>query len=258
MTDETNGPRLRSVEDTLSWIVSSHGYERQAIYRGQTSAWPLVPSLFRIERKVLGRFPGSLHEAERSVLDLFAARAHPFLDSTPQSDFDWMVLAQHHGCPTRLLDWTGNPLVTLFFATEKHDQKDATIWSIFDSCWFIYDLPDDPLKLDRTFIYFPKHISPRIPAQAGAFTVHPFLTKTDTDEPIPLEEELTLTLPPITYFYHHRDLNFGSLIKATIPAECKRHIQRQLERLGVHRASLFPGLDGISDYIKRMLASELE
>jgi hypothetical protein len=48
------------------------------------------------------------------------------------------------------------------------------------------------------------------------------------------------------------------LTNAIIPADCKRLIRRQLDRLNVNRASLFPGLDGISDHIKASLARELE
>ena len=171
------------------------------------------------------------------MLDLFKSRAYPFLDGTPQSDFDWMVLAQHHGCPTRLLDWTGNPLVELFFATVVDDQKekDAVIWSDHDFHWFPHDLLDGALTdFDRSFVYFPRHISSRISAQAALFTVHPFFAD-DKGQPIPMEQEIKLERRLSPFF--RADTNCGSLTKAIIPAKCKRDIRRQLHRLNIHRAS---------------------
>jgi hypothetical protein len=159
-----------------------------------------------------------------------------------------MVLAQHHGCPTRLLDWTSNPLVALFFAAESDDDNDAVIWSSLNFHWFTHELPDSALQnQDRTFVYFAKHINPRIPAQAGSFTVHPFSIQKGKEDPIPMEEEKS---KPNT--------KFGSLTNAIIPADCKRRIRRQLDPLNVNRASLLPGLDGISDHIKACLLRELE
>jgi hypothetical protein len=110
--------------------------------------------------------------------------------------------------------------------------------------------------LNRTFVYMPKHISPRISAQAGGFTVHLFLLDKDTGQPIPFEREMDLQLPIVRPFMP--DMCFGSLAQATIPAACKKYIRNQLHRLSIHRAALFPGLDGISDYIKQMIVRELE
>jgi hypothetical protein len=243
MTDARHETRLMSVEDTLSWIVASEGFNLAAIYRGQTYNWPLLPSLFR--NNELARRLKGFQNLERRVLNAFKARAHPFLASASLSEFDWMVLAQHHGCPTRLLDWTTNPLVALFFATESDDDNDAVIWSSLNFRWYAQDLPDTHLQnQDRTFVYFAKHINPRISAQAGSFTVHPFSNQKGKENPIPMEDE--------------KNKRNTKLTNAIIPADCKRLIRRQLDRLNVNRASLFPGLDGISDHIKASLARELE
>lgn len=99
------------------------------IFRGQMCAsWPLRPT---IERHVP---VADLLAAELKMYDDFRGRAHLYTNVLPKWDDDvsWLASMQHHGIPTRLLDWTYSPLVALFFAVVEpaKDNCASSLWAI--------------------------------------------------------------------------------------------------------------------------------
>ncbi|MDC9531829.1 type I restriction-modification system subunit M [Pseudoalteromonas sp. Angola-7] len=175
-----------------------------------------------------------IYKVEKAIFESFKQQAIPFLEFTPRDEWEWLALAQHHGLPTRLLDWSKNPLVSTYFAVEKEPTKDAAIYVLTDRKE-PFDTKDysDPLELpndEPVRRYIPPHLTGRIISQSGIFTVH---------------NELNLP------FYS------GQIKKIIIPSRLKESFREQLYKFGVHKASIYPGLDGISDHIK-WLETELK
>jgi len=153
------------------WQQAPKPNTSRQILRGQAGDWDLLPKLFR-DRE---REPHALKELGERLLADFKARSPYLLPSTPTDEMDWLSLAQHHGLPTRLLDWTANPLIALFFAVEKPHAKTPTVW--------IYDATEHQLKAglylkegsqspELTTLLQPGRHSQRVTAQAGWHTVH--------------------------------------------------------------------------------------
>src|ERR1700722_6840868 len=101
--------RIHSLDKFLTAIETD---SRDVLYRGVTdAAYELIPKIGR--DKVLDS--ESVLQCEQAVFAEFKRAASPFLTPQPQNDLEWLFLCQHHGLPTRLLDWTTNPLVALYF-----------------------------------------------------------------------------------------------------------------------------------------------
>ncbi|MGE4046496.1 MAG: FRG domain-containing protein [Acetobacteraceae bacterium] len=93
-------------------------------WRGQSDAtWPLIPTLYRSAIN---------SEMERELIRDFKLRSLPFLGPTlPSKNIEWLFLMQHHGAPTRILDWSESPLIALYFCLARFDyENEGAVWAL--------------------------------------------------------------------------------------------------------------------------------
>lgn len=164
--------------EELAGLVQPFRKDGDWIFRGVRQAnYELIPKIGRPQsRKAVGS-GGTLpydRDAEETMIRHFLRSAAPYVKHVPATRLEWLALAQHHGMFTRLLDWSESLLIAAYFAVE-----DARNRSFPPMIYAVKDVPLAPAEkhdkfddLDDVMMYYPPHISPRIPAQSGLFTVH--------------------------------------------------------------------------------------
>jgi FRG domain len=213
------------------------GNENDLLFRGQPCDKPLLPKLGRMSPR------GKRGMIERLLVDKFACESLPFLEFEPKDEWDLLAMAQHHGLPTRLLDWTHSAVAALWFAVrhppEKTDDgkglENGIVWVL---CAELEDFQLDtsvtsPLdnKL-RTLIFRPKAISRRIVAQSAVFTVHKLIDRSSNF--VALDKNAR---------YRKK------LMKLIVPPEAFVGIRTDLNMFNVNAASVFPDLDGLCSHL---------
>ncbi len=248
---------IRTLSDFIDFARKGQPDIATFIYRAQPARWRtveglvfetlLVPSIFRQHKR-----PGtSLADLEHQLLTDFRREAPAWLSSPPASDIEWMALAQHHRVPTRLLDWTTNPLVSLFFAVEQADAEFETrIYrgKIYDAQ--IYDYEGRNEADTKTFdqevspfrFYMPTYVNRRLEAQSSCFTLHPQMEFYEDAR----------------YYHHFQDMLPRELAveTCTVPTSHFGSIKSELYEIGISAKTIFPGLDGLGRSITYGLTAQ--
>lgn len=203
--------------------LSSHlNPDQKWYFRGHGRyGWKLEPKVARSD---------FFRRNEKGYFEAWKRRAIEFVAKVPANDWEWLAVAQHHGLATRLLDWSHNPLVSLFFAAECEPKEDGCVWAYMPE--FVVSatgLKQSPFERKKIAMFRPSAVSPRIPRQSGIFSVH-------CPKQWVIEDEIE------------------TLIRYKVPSKNKGEIMRELDFLGVNYTSLFPDLDGLSKHLNWIAA----
>ena len=253
-----------------SWIELRDIIEELAsagwAFRGQAAAkWPLESSLTRYLRQ-FGVPSKEWLDRESKILRTFKRKAHLLMSRTPENSetLEWFALMQHHGAPTRLLDFTWSPYVAAFFALEKATE-DAAIWAILPGPSGVpnhrgfsiseilnelgFDRPPEKIRehpqrfepqpipeadtLPRVIIGEPALMNQRMTTQAGTFVIPIRDIEAPVESVVPMSAVFKLRL---------------------MTESLRRSTMNRLYNMNISNATLFPGIDGLA----RSLAFELE
>lgn len=211
----------------------------------------------------LARLAGGTRDISRlevALLRNFRKYAHAQTSYGIDSVWQWLAVGQHHGLPTRLVDWTYSPLVALHFATEHpaHYDQDGSVWCVnfveanrllprrlramleeessdtftIDMLGAFRSLREFDALSREPFVAFiePPSLDTRILNQFALFSLMPSATAC-------LER----------WMQAHTDL----CRRVVVPAELKWEVRDKLDQSNINERTLFPGLDGLSRWLER-------
>jgi len=238
--------KVRSIGDLINNLKKDLiDFKEPVWFRGQSNAkWGLIPTIERIKKP----------KSESYFTKKFKQNATMLISPRPNSSLEWLLIMQHYGVPTRLLDWTEGPLVAIYFVCveENNKNEDGALWIL------------RPIELNKI-----GGIKPEYPFEIPSIEDDVL----DTYKPESMSSDRTSMRTPVatlaprnntrmqaqlgTFTINHRDSTpiekLGDkkhIGKYLIPKESKKLIIEELKIISYTKFQLFPELASIGEVIK--------
>lgn len=198
--------------------------KKHLLFRGERLASrTLIPKVGRV-KDTFGKY--ITESVEKTMLTRFLKRASGYNVEIPLKITEALMVAQHHGLPTRLLDFTTNPLVALFFSVERFskDSDGDSVVYVYDETTFDWaDTIEDPFKITKNVVLSPYYLHKRMHNQQSRFMI--------------------VAKP-------NEEIKDSKIRKIIISCAARKTIKRELNICGVNKMNLFDSLDSVSEFIE--------
>ncbi|MFI6787193.1 FRG domain-containing protein [Nonomuraea sp. NPDC050383] len=253
----------RELDDAISEVSGPRGSHRHGgnshssvVFRGRSR-----PPHSHLSG--LARLDGDYQAVERHLIRNFRKYAHR--QAPGPAIWDWLALGQHHGLPTRLVDWTFSPLVALHFATASWPREEAMLIGL--DCEAAHRLLPGALRevLDRegALLFTTEMLARRAPdldsfgKLAGEEPFMALFEPPSLDERIVTQSSVLSALSDVTcsveqWLESHLELWWAW----RIPPEVKAEVRERLDQAGINERALLPGLDGLAAWLRRYYSPE--
>jgi hypothetical protein len=239
-----------------TWNDELHRFRSNSVFRGMVNAdSSLETGLTR-----LGHSEETTPNIERFLLNNFTKYAHR--DAVAHNSlWNWLSLAQHHGLPTRLLDWTFSPYVALHFAVDEMPDinTDGVVWRV--NINDVHDSLPTQIKDEITkegYTAFTVEILDKIAENLPVFDNFSDRTFALFFEPPSLDQRIvnqyalfSVMSSPTEAFDSWLERQEYTSLRIIIPRHLKWEARDKLDILNLTERVLFPGLDGLSRWLRR-------
>ena len=224
---------------TSAIVMASRKFQNtRPWWRGQRDAsWSLSPSLYR--RRIESK--------EHNLNARFRMMAKARRGDCPESSdaLGWLFLMQHYGLPTRLLDWSQSPLVALYFALQKPDEADASIWALSPTRLNLTEATTESICMPGSALIGRLGIQ-AFRADTGPPDQRILSVLTEEADARHMVQQSAFTLHGRSQPLEQHPESGQFLFRIRIPSNAKEGLRQVLALYGINRATLFPDLDNLA------------